>query len=189
MKTYIHESADVSKKAKIGGGSSFWNHVQVREGATIGKNCILSKGVYIDKKVSIGNNVKIQNYASIYYKSIIEDGVFIGPYVVLTNDKYPRAVSPSGKLKAESEWKVGKIIVRYGASIGTSSIILTNVEIGKFVLIGAGSVVTNNIPAHCLVIGNPAKIVGRVCKCLKVITKDPSKPLSCKKCKTKLKAL
>lgn len=160
----IHPTAEVSNKAKIGSGTSVWNWVQIREASTIGKNCIISKGVYIDANVKIGKNVKIQNNVSIYHGVTIEDGVFIGPHVCFTNDKNPRAINDDETLKKNDDWKITPIIVKKGASIGANSTILPGVTIGKYALIGAGSVVTKNIPPFALVYGNPAKIFGKVDK-------------------------
>jgi UDP-2-acetamido-3-amino-2,3-dideoxy-glucuronate N-acetyltransferase len=165
MGIFIHNSANVSDKAKIGKDTKIWNWVQVRENASIGNNSIISKGVYIDFGVKIGNNVKIQNNVSVYHGVTIEDGVFIGPHVCFTNDKIPRAINPDGKLKDNSDWKVSPIIVKEGASIGANSVILPGVIIGRFALIGSGSVVTKDIPDFALAYGNPAIIVGIVCKC------------------------
>ena len=161
----IHPSADVSSKACIGSGSRVWNFAQIREGATVGKNCIVGKDVYIDFDVHIGNNVKIQNGALIYHGATLEDGVFIGPQVCLTNDRMPRAITPDGRLKGDGDWMVGPILVKYGASIGARSVILPNVTIGQFSMIGAGSVVTRDVPECGLVIGNAARLVGYVCRC------------------------
>lgn len=161
----IHKTADVSDKAKIGEGTRIWNNVQVRENAKIGKNCILSKNVYIDEGVSIGNNVKIQNNVSVYQGVTIGDGVFVGPHVCFTNDKIPRAVNTDGSLKNSCDWKVSEILVKEGVAIGANSTILPGVTIGKWALIGAGSVVTKDVPDYGLVVGNPARLVGIVCKC------------------------
>lgn len=179
----FHETADISKKARVGKNTLIWHQAQVREDAKIGANCIIGKGVYIDKGVIIGNNCKIQNYSCIYHESILEDGIFIGPHVCLTNDRLPRAISPNGKLKSEKDWKIGKIIVHNGASVGTGTIVITNVEIGEFAMIGAGSVVTKDVPAQALVYGTPAEIKGYVCKCGEIISKGMIKPkiLACKK--------
>ncbi|MBW2976391.1 N-acetyltransferase [Candidatus Woesearchaeota archaeon] len=154
----------VSKDAKIGKNTKIWHFTQVRENAEIGDNCIIGKNVYIDCGVKIGNNVKIQNNASVYHGSTIEDGVFIGPHACLTNDKVPRAINEDGSLKADSDWKVGKIIVRKGASIGACSVVLPNVVIGQFAMVGSGSVVTKDVPDYGLAYGNPAKLHGYVNK-------------------------
>ena len=161
----IHPTAEVSDLATIGPGTKIWNHCQVREEACIGSGSILGKDVYIDYGVQIGDNVKIQNGAYIYHGTIIESGVFIGPGVIFTNDKNPRAINPDGSLKNDFEWEVGFIHVSYGASIGAGAIILPNVRIGEFAMVGAGSVVTRDVPNYALVVGNPARMIGYLCRC------------------------
>src|SRR3990172_5347512 len=156
----IHKTADVSKKSKIGSGTSVWNNVQIREGAEIGKNCTIGKNVYIDKDVKIGNNCKIQNNVSIYHGVEIEDGVFLGPHVCFTNDKNPRAVNPDGTFKAPADWTLSKTLVKRGASIGGNATILPGLTIGEWALVGAGAVVTRDVPDFGIVVGNPAKLVG-----------------------------
>ena len=155
-----------SKTVLFAGSATYavWNNAQIRENAEIGKNCIISKNVYIDFGVKIGNNVKIQNNASIYHGAKIEDCVFIGPNVCLTNDKLPRAATEAGKLKKKDDWELGKILVKKGSSIGAGSIILPDITIGQYAMVGAGSVVTKNVPDYGLVMGNPAKLVGYVDK-------------------------
>jgi acetyltransferase-like isoleucine patch superfamily enzyme len=149
----------------IGAGTSIWHHAQVRDGATVGENCIIGKGVYIDAAVPIGDNVKIQNYVSIYHGVSIEDGVFVGPHVCFTNDLRPRAVNPDGELKSAEDWVVGKTIVQEGASLGANATIRCGITIGVWAMIGAGSVVTTNVPDYGLVWGNPARLQGFVCPC------------------------
>lgn len=161
----IHSTADVSPSANIGPGSLIWHQVQIREGATIGANCILSKGVYIDSGVVIGNNVKVQNYVSIYHGVTIEDGVFCGPHCVFTNDKLPRAINPDGSLQTGEDWVVSPTLVRQGASIGANATIICGVTIGQWATIGAGAVVTRDVPDYGLVLGNPARLRGFVCPC------------------------
>lgn len=174
---FIHPTADVSAEARIGEGTRIWNQAQIREGAQIGAECIISKNVYIDFAVQIGNRVKIQNNVSIYHGVTVEDGVFIGPHVCFCNDVLPRAITPSGALKGQEDWEVGRVLVRTGASIGAGSIILPNVTIGAFALIGAGSVVTRSVPDQGLVYGNPARLEGYVCRCarkLERLTETPA---------------
>ena len=161
----IHPSADVSPQAEIGPGTRIWHQAQVRERARIGANCIVGKGVYIDFGVQIGDNVKIQNGVFVYHGVTIEDGVFVGPRVCFTNDMYPRAITPDGALKSDADWEVGEITVRYGASLGAGAIILPNVTVGCFALVGAGALVTRDVPDYGLVLGNPARLVGYVCRC------------------------
>lgn len=163
-KAKIHATAEVSEKAVLGEGTYVWNHAQIREDARIGNNCIISKNVYIDKGVRIGSNVKIQNNASVYHGAMVQDGVFIGPNACITNDKNPRAINEDGSLKKDSDWEVSETIIKKGASIGAGSIIIPGVVIGEYAMIGAGSVVTKDIPDYGLAYGNPAKIEGRVNK-------------------------
>ena len=189
-KPFIHATADVSKCAKLGANVKVWNNCQIRENARIGSNSILGKNVYIDHDVAIGSNVKVQNNALVYFGSKIEDGAFIGPNVCLANDKAPRAIAKNGKLKTDKDWDAGAIIVRNGASIGAGSVVLPGVVIGKFAMIGAGSLVTKNVPDYSLVYGNPAKLKGYVCACGAKITKMEEKGknlvLYCSKCRERI---
>lgn len=161
----IHPTAEVSSAAKIGEGTRIWHQAQVREGAVIGCNCIVGKGVYVDFDVVIGDNVKIQNGAQIYHGATLEDGVFIGPLTCLANDRFPRAIMPDGRLKGADDWEVGRIVVHYGASIGAGAIVLPGVVVGRFAMVGAGAVVAASVPDHGLVVGVPARLVGYVCAC------------------------
>lgn len=190
MLTKVHKTAEVAKNARIGKNTFVWHHAQIRENVVIGDNCILGKNVYIDHNVTIGNNVKIQNNASVYFGSEIEDGVFIGPHVCLTNDKLPRAITKDGKLKINKEWNRGKILIKKGASVGAASVVLPDVVIGEFAMVGAGSIVTKDVPDHGLSCGNPAELTGYVCRCGARITKIEEKGSSlilfCSKCKEKI---
>ena len=132
----------------------------MRDGAIIGSDCMIHKGVYIDDKVDIGNNVKIQVNASIFKGVIIEDGVFIGPHVCFTNDKNPRAINPDGSNKKSGDWTISKTLVKYGASIGANATILPGITIGKWALVGAGAVVTHDVSDFGIVVGSPAKLIG-----------------------------
>jgi len=182
----IHPTAEVSDQAVIGDGSSVWHHAQVREGVTIGRNSIIGKGVYVDAGVPIGDNVKIQNYVSVYHGVAIEDGVFIGPHVCFTNDLKPRAVNPDGSLKAADDWVLSQTRIRKGAALGANSTIRCGITIGEWAMIGSGSVVTRDVPAHGLVFGNPARLRGFVCACGEIFEKESQSDrmvnLKCPKC-------
>jgi acetyltransferase-like isoleucine patch superfamily enzyme len=167
----IHETAEVSEQAQIGDNTSIWHQAQVREHARVGNNCIIGKGVYIDHDVVVGDNVKIQNGAFVYHGVTVEDGVFIGPGVCLTNDKYPRAITPVGDLKGTDDWQVSRVTVRRGASVGARAVVLPGVIVGRFAMVAAGAVVTKDVPDHGLVQGNPARLVGLVCACGRKLTK------------------
>jgi UDP-2-acetamido-3-amino-2,3-dideoxy-glucuronate N-acetyltransferase len=160
-----HPTAEVSPEAIIGNDVKIWHHTQVREKAVIGNETLLAKNVYIDKDVMIGTRCKIQNNCSIYHGTHIGDGVFIGPHCVLANDLTPRAINTDGSLKDENDWLEGKITIEKGASLGARVVVLPNVRIGKFAMVGAGSVVTRDIPDYGLVYGSPAKLRGFVCSC------------------------
>ncbi len=162
---YIHSTAEVSPEAAIGGGTRIWRQAQVREHAVLGEHCNIGKGVYIDAHVKIGSNVKIQNHVSVFEGVTLEDGVFVGPHVCFTNDLFPRAITPQGQLKSAADWTITRTLVQYGASLGAGSVIRCGITIGVFALVGAGSVVTRDVPPHALVLGNPARPRGYVCYC------------------------
>jgi acetyltransferase-like isoleucine patch superfamily enzyme len=161
----IHPTAEVSPDATIGPGTSIWNQSQVRERARVGSDCVIGKNVYVDFDVVIGDNVKIQNNVSVFHGVSIEDGVFIGPHVCFTNDVTPRAVNLDGTPKTDDDWQVSPILVRHGAAVGANSTILPGVTIGRWAMIGAGSVVTRDVADHELVVGNPARRLGSACAC------------------------
>jgi len=161
----IHPTADVSPEAVIGTGTSIWNQAQIRERARIGSDCVIGKNVYVDFDVVVGNRVKIQNNASLFHGVTVEDGVFIGPHVCLTNDRLPRAVTPEGDLKTDDDWEVGPIRIRTGASLGAGSVVVPGVTVGRWALVGAGSVVTRDVADYSLVVGNPARPIGHACPC------------------------
>ena len=153
-----HPTADVSPEASVGEGTRIWQHAQVRERAVVGQECVIGKGVYVGAGVSIGNRVKVQNYALIYEGVTLGDGVFVGPHVCFTNDRLPRAVNPDGSLKSSADWELTATLVREGAAIGANSTVLCGTTIGRWAMVGAGSVVTEDVPDHGLVWGNPARL-------------------------------
>lgn len=161
----LHETAIVEGGAVVGSGTRVWHHAHLRAGSRVGAHCILGKNVYVDTDVTLGDNVKVQNNSSLYRPLRVDDGVFIGPHVVFTNDRVPRAVNPDGTPKSDTEWVAEQSHVGRGASIGAGSVILPGISIGPWAMIGAGSVVTRNVPAHGVVVGNPARLIGYVCHC------------------------
>ncbi|MCH7698032.1 MAG: N-acetyltransferase [Chloroflexi bacterium] len=177
----IHPTADVSTDAKIGQGTRVWSEAQVREGAAIGKDCILGKGVYIDTDVVVGDRVKIQNRASLFRGLTVENGVYIGPHVSFTNDRYPRAVNADGSPKTDDDWELERTLVREGASIGAGAIVLPGLTIGAWAVVGAGTIVTRDVPDQALVTGNPAEIQGYVCTCGRPVEHDGER-WHCKAC-------
>ena len=179
----VHPTADVSPHAELGPGTRVWHQAQIRERARIGANCIVSKGVYIDFDVQVGSNCKIQNGAFLYHGCTLEDGVFVGPGVIFTNDKRPRAINPDGSLKGTDDWEVGKTVVRHGASVGTGSIVLPGVTIGRFAMVAAGAVVSKDVPDYGLAIGVPARLVGFVCACAETLPAfAPTEAVACGRC-------
>ncbi len=165
MTTFIHPTSDVADDATIGEGTRIWHQVQIRNGVSLGEQCNIGKGVFLDSGVVVGRRVKIQNYVSVYHGVTIEAGVFVGPHVCFTNDLTPRAITPDGELKAADDWVVTPTLVRTGAALGANSTIVCGVTIGAWAMVGAGSVVTRDVPDYGLVIGNPARLRGFVCAC------------------------
>lgn len=161
----IHPSADVAPDASVGPGTRVWHQAQIRERARVGRDCVLGKGVYIDAGVIIGDRCKIENRASIFHGVTLEDGVFVGPHAVFTNDRFPRAINTDGSLKTDADWDAGATTVRHGASIGAGAVVLPDVTIGSWALVAAGAVVTTDVPPHAIVRGNPARIAGWACEC------------------------
>lgn len=155
-------TADVADDAIIGPGSSVWHLAQVREQAELGESCVVGRGAYIGTGVVLGDNCKVQNYALVYEPARLADGVFIGPAVVLTNDTYPRAITPDGTQKSGDDWKPVGVAVERGASIGARATCVAPVTIGAWATVAAGAVVVKDVPAYALVVGTPARRIGWV---------------------------
>jgi acetyltransferase-like isoleucine patch superfamily enzyme len=156
----IAPSADVADSAVIAPTARVWHLAQVREGARLGENVIVGRGAYIGTGVQIGDNCKIQNYALVYEPATLAPGVFIGPAVVLTNDHFPRAINPDGSPKSAHDWEPVGVDIREGASIGASATCVAPVVIGRWALVGSGSVVIADVPDYAIVVGSPARRVG-----------------------------
>jgi UDP-2-acetamido-3-amino-2,3-dideoxy-glucuronate N-acetyltransferase len=153
----VHETAIIESGARIGAGTRIWHWVHVGPDAQIGERCSLGQNVYVGKAV-IGNNVKIQNNVSVYDAVTLEDDVFCGPSMVFTN-----VINPRSHIVRKHEYR--KTLVRKGATIGANAVIVCGNTIGAFAMIGAGAVVTKNVPDYALVLGNPARQVGWICEC------------------------
>jgi len=161
----VHATADIEPDVSVGRGTSIWHRAQLRTGATIGADCVVGRDVFIDEGVVIGDRVKIQNAALIYHGVTVEDGVFIGPGAILTNDRFPRAITSAGDLATPEDWQITPITLRYGSSIGAGAVVVAGVEVGRYAMAGAGAVVTKSVPNHALVAGSPARRIGWVCAC------------------------
>ena len=168
----VQPTADVDQRAELGEGSRVWHLAQVRENARIGRGCIIGRGAYVGPGVILGERVKLQNYALVYEPAHLEDGVFIGPSAVLTNDVYPRSVSVMGQLKRPADWAARGVLVREGASVGARAVIVAGVEVGRWALIAAGAVVTRDVPDFGLVAGVPARRIGWVGRAGVTLTPD-----------------
>jgi acetyltransferase-like isoleucine patch superfamily enzyme len=163
-KAFIHADADVDQNANIAPDAKIWDLSRIRSGSSIGSGTIVGRNAYIDSDVTIGNNCKIQNNALIYSPAVIADGVFIGPGAILTNDLNPRAINEDQTLKSATDWKIQRVEIQTGASIGAGAICVAPVIIGAWAMVGAGAVVVKDVPDHALVVGNPAKQIGWVGK-------------------------
>ena len=169
-----HPTAEIDTGAEIGEGTRLWHHVHVRSGARIGRDCTIGKNVYVDAGVSIGDRVKIQNNVSVYQGVTVADDVFLGPSCVFTNDLLPRAAAP--------EWHITPTTVETGASVGANATIVCGTTIGAWAMVAAGSVVTRDVAPHQLVLGNPARHHGWVCRCGQVVSRDPRPPTDLERC-------
>lgn len=170
MTIKIDARAVVEENAAIGDGTSIWHFSHIRNGSKIGNDCNIGHAVYVDEGVVIGDRAKIQNKVSIFHGVNIGDDVFIGPHVCFTNDMFPRAFN--------TEWVVTPTTIEDGVSIGANSTIRCGITIGRFALIGAGAIVTKDVPPFSLVLGAPGKIVGQVCYCAQVLNMDETLPMN-----------
>lgn len=157
-KYFVHESSYVDDNCEIGENTKIWHFSHIMSNCKIGKKCNIGQNVVISPEVILGDGVKIQNNVSVYTGVICEDNVFLGPSCVFTN-----VINPRSFIERKNEYR--KTIIKKGASIGANATIVCGNNIGKYALIGAGTVVTKDVPDYSLVIGSPAKVVGYVCEC------------------------
>jgi len=180
---YTHDTAVVDQPANIGAGTKIWHFSHIMAGASIGSGCTIGQNVFVGSTASIGNNVKIQNNVSVYEGVDIEDDVFCGPSCVFTNVIRPRSAFP------RSDRNFDKTLVRKGVTIGANATIVCGITIGEHAFIGAGAVVTRDVPAYTLVFGNPAKHVGWICRCgEKLGAESGGKGTTCSACGAKYRA-
>jgi UDP-2-acetamido-3-amino-2,3-dideoxy-glucuronate N-acetyltransferase len=183
-KYFKHQSAFVDENVEVGEGTKIWHFSHIQKGSIIGKNCVLGQNVNVGNNVIIGNYCKIQNNVSIYEGVTLEDYVFCGPSMVFTNIINPRCKYP----QVGSEFYI-KTLVKEGASIGANATIVCGNEIGRYAMIGAGAVVTKDIPDFALVLGNPARIVGWMSEAGKRLNFDSDGFAFCEKSSKKYRLL
>lgn len=160
---FVHESSYIDEDVEIGEGTKIWHFCHIQRGARIGRNCSLGQNVNVSNHVRIGDGCKLQNNVSLYEGVELEDYVFCGPSCVFTNDLTPRARYPKGSAGYK------KTLIREGASIGANATIVCGHTVGRWALIGAGAVVTKNVPDHALMLGVPAVRKGWVCECGQIL--------------------
>jgi acetyltransferase-like isoleucine patch superfamily enzyme len=157
----MNSSTQIIKDCKIGKSTRIYNFVNLYE-CIIGENCIIGSFVEIQRDVTIGNKVRIGSHSFLCEGITIEDDVFVGHSVTFVNDNYPRSVNKNGEMKTKKDWKLLRTIIRKRASIGSNATILGGIKIGRNSMIGAGAVVTKNVPANSIVVGNPAKVIKKI---------------------------
>jgi UDP-2-acetamido-3-amino-2,3-dideoxy-glucuronate N-acetyltransferase len=175
---FVHESSYVDEGAEIGAGTKIWHFCHVMPRTQIGEQCNIGQNVLVASDVRIGRNVKIQNNVSLYTGVIIEDDVFLGPSMVFTN-----VMNPRSHVSRKNEYLT--TLVQRGSSIGANATIVCGTTIGRYAFVGAGSVVTRDVPDHALVHGNPARVRGWMCQCgvkLSFVTEKGAERATCESC-------
>lgn len=175
---FVHPTATVESGATIGRGTKIWHQAHIRSGAVIGDECVIGKNVFVDSGATIGSRCKVQNNVSVYSGVHIGDEVFVGPSAVFTNDRFPRAVG---------DWELSETFVNHGASIGANATLVCGITLGRYATVASGSVVTKNLKDFELVAGNPARRLGWVCVCGRVLLKSNEEldEASCEHCSRK----
>ncbi len=175
---FVHESSYVDEPCTIGPGTKIWHFSHVMKNSTIGAGCNIGQNVVISPDVTIGNNVKIQNNVSVYTGCILEDDVFCGPSMVFTN-----VINPRSHVARKDEYKT--TLVRQGASLGANSTVVCGTTVGRYAFVGAGSVVTRDVPDYALAYGNPARVRGWMCACGIGMEFGPNGQNTCQACGAK----
>ena len=180
---FAHESSYIDDGAEIGNGTKIWHFSHVMPGAVIGERCNLGQNVVVMPGTKIGSNVKIQNNVSIYEGVELEDDVFCGPSMVFTN-----VVNPRSHVSRKDEYR--RTLVRRGATLGANATVVCGHTIGRYAFIGAGAVVTRDVPDYALVVGNPGRVVGWMCQCGVKLEDGARAPeaASCAACHTRYRA-
>ena len=172
---FVHPTACVDEGTEMGEGTKVWHFTHIMSGATIGKNCVIGQNCFISSRAVLGEGVKLQNNVSVYDLITLEDKVFVGPSAVFTNDINPRAPYPKG-----GKWI--PTLVKEGASIGANATLLCGITIGRWSFVGAGAVVTKNVPDYAIVAGTPARVAGWMCECGERLRFEKEKA-TCSKCR------
>jgi len=172
---FVHESTYIDEPCNIGEGTKIWHFSHIMQNSTIGNKCNIGQNVVISPDVILGNNVKIQNNVSVYTGVICEDDVFLGPSMVFTN-----VVNPRSHVIRKEEYQ--QTLMKKGSSVGANAVIVCGNTVGKFAFIGAGAVVTKDVPDYALVVGNPARLVGWMCDCGIKLDFGDKNECSCKEC-------
>jgi len=179
---WAHKTAEIQKGAKIGKGTKIYQCCQIKKGAQIGENCIIGHNCFVSSRAKLGKGVKLESNIDVWDLVTLEDWTFVGPSAVFINDLSPRAKYPKLKYPQYGKWI--PTLVKAGATIGANSTILCGITIGKWAMIGAGAVVTKNIPDYAIAVGMPAKVIGWVCECGNKLEFQKEKA-ACRFCKIK----